>query len=164
MNEGRDGMVLAIAERQPQSEFARAGQFQLSGKCDVAVGCMIELPVHLEIAGQVGPAIALPNIAARNARERNRGCQCQPCSLTLGNKHRSTRHAYHRAVIAPASNLEMRCAQGVKPQAGEERFVAGESGVLENTGQVRGGDDFLDNGILPGWVRIRTEVSQNVAR
>ena len=58
----------------------------------------------------------------------------------------------------------MRCAQGVKSQAGEERFVTSESGVLENTGQVWVGNDFFDNGIFPGWVRIRAAVSQDMVR
>src|ERR1035438_4805331 len=152
LKEGGDGVMLATAKRQPQSEFTATGQVQLSGERDVAIGCVIELPVHLEIAGQVGPAIAPPNIAARNARKRYRGCQCQPCSLMLGNQYGSTRHADHRAVVAPASDRKMRCAQGVEPQTGQERFVASESGVLENTGKLWVGDDFFDNGVSRGWV------------
>ena len=63
LKERGDSVVLAIAERQSQGKFTRTGQVQLSRECDVAVGCAIELPVHLKVAGQVCPAIAPPYVA-----------------------------------------------------------------------------------------------------
>jgi hypothetical protein len=33
---------------------------------------------------------------------------------------------------------------------------------LENTGEVRVGDDLFDNGVMAGWIGIRTAVSQTV--
>src|SRR5579872_1581155 len=121
---------------------------------------MIKLPVHLKIDGKVRPAVTFPDVTTRNTGKRNRGPQRQPRSLSLGNQNRVARHARHIAAVAPASYLKMRSAQGVKPQFGEERLVAGEPSVLKNTGQVRIGDDLFDNGIMPAWIRIRTAVSQ----
>ena len=116
LKERRDGVVLAIAECQPQGEFARAGQIQFPGECNVAVGGVIELPVHLKVAGQVGPSVAFPNVTTRNAGERNRGRQGQPCSFFFGNQNRSARHPRHIAAVAPAAYLKMRRAQGEKPR------------------------------------------------
>ena len=125
---------------------------------------MIELPVHLKIASQVGPAVAPPNVTARNVGKRNRGRQRQPCSFSFGNQDSAARHPQYIAAVAPASDFKMGRAQGVEPEAGYEQFVTGYPGVLKNAGQVRISDDLLDDGIAPSWIRIRTAVSQAVVR
>jgi len=96
-------VVLAVAERQvPRVKSRVPVKIQFRCECDVAVGGLIELPVHLKIAVQVGPAVATPNVGRTETRERNRGRQSSPCPLSFGNQDRSARHSRHIAVVAPA--------------------------------------------------------------
>jgi hypothetical protein len=78
MKEGCGCAVQAITQGQTKGEGVAALQVQLPGQGHIAFQGEVELPVHLEVVGQVCPAITSPHVTAGQAAKRDSSRQCQP--------------------------------------------------------------------------------------
>ncbi len=65
----------APAERQREGERLLGGDRELADQRYVAVGRRVELPGHLQVLGEVGPAVAPSHEPAGAAEERRRGAE-----------------------------------------------------------------------------------------
>src|SRR5262249_27443442 len=73
LEESRRRVMEAPAEREPERELVRASRVELADEGDVAVLRDVELPVHAEVPGEVGPAVRGADVPARPASERDGG-------------------------------------------------------------------------------------------
>src|SRR5574341_140395 len=109
---GRRAME-AVPESQAESKFVAFAQIQLSSERDVPIGSERELPIHLEVVHEIGPAVAATDISTRALKKRGRSSERQPRSPFMRSKNLSAGNTFDQAIIAPAANLEMRREQGI---------------------------------------------------
>src|SRR5262249_51649035 len=83
LNQVRRRAVQAVAEAQAERELEPTTQVELSRERDVAVLRDIELPVHAEVAVEVGPAVRGSDVAAGAAHEGNRGSERKPDAVLV---------------------------------------------------------------------------------
>src|SRR6185437_13230278 len=124
--------VLGVTERQPKGELAFMPQVQLSCQGNVAVRCVIELPVHPKIVGEICPSITSAHVAARCPRKVDRAAEGQPYAFFLRHKDFPACDVDHVTVVTPSTHLKMRCTERIEMQLRDECFIAGELGVLKN--------------------------------
>ena len=108
------GAVKAVAEGEANSKFVAGGQIQLCSQRDIPITRKRELPVHLEVVHQIGPAIAATDITARTLQKRQRSAERQPGCTFLSREYLLSGHLSGETIIVPATNFEMRCKQDVE--------------------------------------------------
>ncbi len=155
-------MVQSVSERQADRPRPTTGERKFSGERHVAVLCEVELPVHLEVPGKIGPAVALAYVSTRRARERHRRTNRQPGALLLGGENLPTAHLENVGVVAPAADLEMRGAKDKDAQPRQPRLVAEQAGVLEQTGEMGIRDDVFHEPVPPISIRCGHPIAQGV--
>src|SRR5208283_4027171 len=69
---GRGSAVRSVAESNPHREFVAPGQVNLAGERNIAVACVVIVPVHLEVVGEIGPAVIDSDVATGEPHERER--------------------------------------------------------------------------------------------
>ena len=67
----------------------------------------VELPIHMEVVGQVSPTVGIPYVSARTSRKGNRRGHCQPQIALLGHKNFAISNRQHPAAIAPATTSKV---------------------------------------------------------
>ena len=156
------GRVTPEAEGEAQRERPRGGKVELAHDGHVPVEGPVELPVHAEIPPEIGPAVARADEPAGGAREGDRGPERQVYLAAAGGQHVPARDAHLERAVAPTPALEMRSEQDVEPQLLQERLVAFQAGVNQDAGQMRVGDDLLDDAIALPRVRVDQAVAEGV--
>ena len=141
------GMVQTVAEAQRQHKLSALLDIELAGQGDVAIRRTVELPVHLEVVGQVLPAVGRPHITAGASQKRDRRCQHEPGSAFMCRQHLPPVGLDHVPVVAPAADFQVRREQREEPQFGEHVGVGLQAGVDEHARLMRIGDDFLDDAV-----------------
>jgi hypothetical protein len=56
----------------------------------------------------------------------------------------------------------MRRTQGIEAQLGGKRFLSRDLGPLENAGEVRIGNDLLDDSVAAFGIGVRAAITQGV--
>ena len=139
--------VLRVTERQSHGELALATEVNFSHQGNVSVRGLIELPVHLKVTGEIGPAVTPTNVATGSSRKLECAPECQPYPCLLCHQDLPVRYLDHIAVVTPSADLKMGRTKHVEVQLRDKRFITDELNVLENAGKMRIRDDFLNDGV-----------------
>src|SRR5262249_48129032 len=114
---------------------------------DVAVLRDIELPVHAEVAVEVGPAVRGSDVAAGAAHEGNRGSERKPDAVLVRRQELLARRFCGVTVVPPSAEVEVRREECEELESGEELRLALESRVDQDAGPMGVGDHFLDDAV-----------------
>jgi hypothetical protein len=153
-----EGGVVAVADADAEGEFAAAAQVELAGEGEVAVGGGAELPVHVEVVGQVAPAVAGSDEAATDAGEAAVGGHGQGPAVFPGEQHFFAGDIDGAGGVAGAAAIHVRGEQGVDAQLVEELFAAVgpgfEADVHQDDAVVRVADDLFDQLVAAFFVAV----------
>ena len=134
-----------IAEGQPQHKIVPAGEIQLPGEGDIPVHGGVELPVHLVVLGQIGPAVRPTHKAARAPQERDRGREREPDRTLVRHEHLPPVLDRHEPAVSPATPIEMRGEQREQSERFERPGERGDARPDQDTRLMGTRDDlFLD--------------------
>ena len=103
----------------------------------------VVLPIHLQIVGEVGPAVAGAHVTAGKLRESASRAQRQVNVVAVGEQEVPALGLHDLAVVVPAADLQMRSAQHVQVQPPLPLGSDVELGVNQQAVQVRIADDLL---------------------
>src|SRR2546422_6890011 len=98
----------ALSEGEPQRELARLSCVDLSEERDVAVLGHVELPVHPEVLGEIGPAVRDTVVPAGAADEREGGSHRGPPAALLRGPDTAAGALVDVAAVLPPPPLEVR--------------------------------------------------------
>ena len=142
--------MLRCSERCCKGKFPRLAEIQFAGESNVAVYSMIELIIHLKVAVQVRPPIALPHVTTRHSGKGDCSRHREPHSLLAGHKNAPSIGGRNIASVAISTYLKMRGTERVHFQCPEKRVVrAGQPRALQETGQMRICDHIFADGVAP---------------
>src|ERR1035441_2387392 len=123
LKECRNSLMLSTAKGQTQDELVATIEVQFTHERNIAIRCLVELPIHLEILGQVCPAITSADVSTRNPRKWNRGTQRHPGSCFFGHEDLAAFELNYTTAVAPPSYFKMGRTQGIETQIGNKRFI-----------------------------------------
>ena len=117
--QGREGLLAGLcpnsAEAQREDELAVAGgQVDLAGQRDVAVFGAIVFPRHLEMLGEILPAVGCAGKSDRTLEPRGGTRQGERAGIALRKEHRPALVVAHPAGIAISHIGQVRCEQRVQ--------------------------------------------------
>src|SRR5439155_25633060 len=100
LKQSSDSALKRFAEYDHECELGPVLQVDFSDERHIAVGRPVEFPIHLQVVGKIGPAVALSDVAAREPREWNIRGKIEPSAVPFGCQHLTTGSFHHVAVIS----------------------------------------------------------------
>jgi hypothetical protein len=156
-------VMKALAEGESLDELPAVSEIEFADQSNVAVAGTVELPVHPEVPHQVLPAVAGPHVPAGTAGKRHRGSQCQPGATFVRRQHRTRAGFDDVAVVAPATDFEVRRQQDEQPQLRRQFHGRLQAGMHEHAGLVRVRDDFLEDAVASPGLGVGDPKAEGVA-
>ena len=114
MKQGGAHGVTAPAERHPEGEFAAVIEINLPGEGDIPIPSAVVFPIHFQVVGQIGPAVAAAYITAGKLAELALRPDRKIRVVTIGEQEAPPFGLNDLSIVVPASYFQMRGTDDIK--------------------------------------------------